>query len=52
MLARNDEVDGAARSIQALEDRFNHKYHYPWIFLNDVPFDQTFIEYVISIRPV
>ncbi|KAI0086043.1 glycosyltransferase family 15 protein, partial [Irpex rosettiformis] len=46
MLARNDEVDGAARSIQTLEDRFNHKFHYPWVFLNDVPFDQTFIDMV------
>jgi mannosyltransferase len=44
MLARNEEVDGAARSIQSFEDRFNYKYNYPWVFLNDVPFDQTFIE--------
>lgn len=30
--------------MRSLEDRFNHKYKYPWTFLNDVPFTEEFIE--------
>ncbi|CCH42697.1 Glycolipid 2-alpha-mannosyltransferase [Wickerhamomyces ciferrii] len=29
-------------TIQSIEDRFNHQYHYDWVFLNDVPFTQEF----------
>ena len=42
MLCRNEEVDGAIKSIRELEDRFNHKYHYPWVFLNEVEFTDDF----------
>lgn len=42
MLCRNEEVDGAVKSIRELEDRFNHKYHYPWVFLNEVEFTADF----------
>ncbi|KAI0004656.1 glycosyltransferase family 15 protein [Russula compacta] len=42
MLARNSDVDGAVRSIREMEDRFNHKYHYPWVFLNEQPFSNDF----------
>ncbi len=40
MLTTNSESDirGAVQSVRQLEDRFNHKHHYPWIFLNDKPF--------------
>lgn len=44
MLVRNWELDEALRSMRSLEDRFNSKYHYVWTFLNDVPFDDEFIE--------
>lgn len=44
MLARNEELRGVLESMRSLEDRFNRKYHYPWIFYNDVPFDSDFIE--------
>ena len=44
MLVRNSELEGALDSMRSLEDRFNNKYHYDWTFLNDVPFDQDFIE--------
>ena len=46
MLARNSEVNGAAEAVKQLEDRFNHKYHYPWVFLNDEPFSEDFIQCV------
>ncbi|EMC91518.1 glycosyltransferase family 15 protein [Baudoinia panamericana UAMH 10762] len=42
-LARNSDVWEIARSIRQVEDRFNRKYHYDWVFLNDAEFDETFI---------
>ncbi|KAL3228918.1 putative mannosyltransferase KTR2 [Nakaseomyces bracarensis] len=43
MLVRNWELEGALKSMRALEDRFNHRYQYDWVFLNDVPFTDDFI---------
>lgn len=42
MLARNSDTDGALKSVRELEDRFNHKYQYPWVFLNEEPFSDDF----------
>lgn len=44
MLVRNEELEGALMSMRSLEDRFNKDYKYPWVFLNDVPFKDSFIE--------
>lgn len=44
MLARNSDVLGAIRSIESLEKQFNRWFHYPIIFLNDVPWEQTFVD--------
>ncbi|KAK5153804.1 alpha-1,2-mannosyltransferase ktr1 [Oleoguttula sp. CCFEE 6159] len=41
-LARNSDVWEIARSIRQVEDRFNKRYNYDWVFLNDAPFDDTF----------
>ncbi|KAF2771573.1 glycosyl transferase [Teratosphaeria nubilosa] len=41
-LARNGDVWEISRSIRQVEDRFNHKYNYDWVFLNDAEFDETF----------
>lgn len=41
-LARNQDVWDIARSIREVEDRFNRRYNYDWVFLNDKPFDDTF----------
>ncbi|TQS35922.1 hypothetical protein Golomagni_03643 [Golovinomyces magnicellulatus] len=41
-LARNSDVWDIARSIRQVEDRFNRKFHYDWVFLNDQPFDSLF----------
>jgi alpha 1,2-mannosyltransferase len=43
-LIRNHEIWDIARSIRQIEDRFNRNYHYPWVFLNDVPFTDEFIQ--------
>jgi alpha 1,2-mannosyltransferase len=41
-LARNENVWGLASSIQQVEDRFNRRYNYDWVFLNDVDFSEEF----------
>lgn len=28
--------------MRQIEDRFNHQFHYSWVFLNDEPFTQEF----------
>ncbi|KAI8090077.1 nucleotide-diphospho-sugar transferase [Gilbertella persicaria] len=43
VLVRNKELYALRSSMRYLEDRFNHKYHYPWIFLNEEPFTEEFI---------
>ncbi|KAE9389454.1 glycosyl transferase [Gymnopus androsaceus JB14] len=34
-LSRNSELKGVLSSMRSLENRFNRKYQYPWVFLND-----------------
>ena len=46
ILARNSDLAGTVRSIREIEDRFNRRYRYPYVFLNDEPFDDKFKEYV------
>lgn len=41
-LARNSDVWEISRSIRQVEDRFNRRYNYDWVFLNDGDFDDTF----------
>jgi alpha 1,2-mannosyltransferase len=48
-LARNGDVWEIAKSIRHIEDRFNHKYGYDWVFLNDQPFDETFKKVTTSL---
>ncbi|KAG1732979.1 glycolipid 2-alpha-mannosyltransferase-domain-containing protein [Suillus lakei] len=40
MLARNSDLDG-------LEANFNHKFKYPWMFLNDEPFSYRFKRHTV-----
>jgi len=42
MLARNSDLDNAVRSVREAEDRFNRKFKYPWVFLNEEPFTEEF----------
>ena len=48
-LARNSDVWDIARSIRQVEDRFNRRYKYDWVFLNDKPFDATFKKVTASL---
>lgn len=42
MLARNSEVDDVVKSMKSMERHFNQWFNYPWVFLNDVEFDDNF----------
>lgn len=42
MLVRNFELHEALGSIRQLEDRFNKRFKYPWVFLNDDEFTDEF----------
>ena len=44
MLVRNSELDNALSSVTQLEERFNKRFGYPWVFLNEVPFTDEFKE--------
>ena len=46
ILVRNHEVEQTVESLQQIEDRFNKKYGYNYVFLNEVPFTEQFIKYV------
>ncbi|OMH80090.1 Glycolipid 2-alpha-mannosyltransferase 1 [Zancudomyces culisetae] len=41
-LVRNSDLHGIRKTIREVEDRFNRKFGYPYIFLNDVPFTDEF----------
>ncbi|GAA5837036.1 hypothetical protein JCM11251_004480 [Rhodosporidiobolus azoricus] len=42
VLVRESDLYEILPSIQQVEDRFNKRYHYPWIFLNDGDFSDDF----------
>ncbi|KAF9429691.1 alpha 1,2-mannosyltransferase 2.4.1 [Podila epigama] len=44
VLCRERELDDIIRTIQILEQRFNHKYHYPYAFFNDISFSKHFVD--------
>jgi len=42
MLARNGDLPGVVKSMKQMEDRFNKKFHYPYVFLNEESFTDKF----------
>ncbi|KAF9583750.1 hypothetical protein BGW38_008662 [Lunasporangiospora selenospora] len=42
MLLREKDLYGAKEAIRQIEDRFNHRYGYPYVFLNEKPFSEMF----------
>ncbi|KXN89248.1 Glycolipid 2-alpha-mannosyltransferase 1 [Leucoagaricus sp. SymC.cos] len=42
ILARNSDVHGVASSVKQMEDRFNKKFGYDYVLLNDQPFEDKF----------
>lgn len=41
-LARNRDIWELLESIRQIEDKFNSKFHYDWVFLNDEEFNEEF----------
>ena len=48
-LARNSELYDLIQAIRRVEDRFNRKFNYDWVFLNDEDFSQEFIDLTTAI---
>ncbi|KAH6883078.1 hypothetical protein J4E91_003115 [Alternaria rosae] len=48
VLARNKELDGVIQSVKSIERHFNRWFHYPYVFLNDGDFNETFRETVLA----
>jgi alpha 1,2-mannosyltransferase len=46
MLARNGDLSGVVKSLKQMEDRFNKRFRYPYVFLNEEPFTDEFKECV------
>ena len=42
--ARNSDINGIMFSMKQMEDRFNKKFNYDYVFLNEQPFEQRFKE--------
>lgn len=42
LLARNSDLNGVITSMKQMEDRFNKKFQYPYVFLNEEPFSDEF----------
>ncbi|CDS10110.1 hypothetical protein LRAMOSA02787 [Lichtheimia ramosa] len=48
ILTRNSELDALRKTMQQLEARFNSKFNYPYVFLNDEEFTDEFRELTTS----
>ncbi|CAG8479665.1 5801_t:CDS:2 [Acaulospora colombiana] len=42
VLIRNGDLHSFRATMRQLEDRYNHKYNYPYVFLNNEPFTEEF----------
>jgi len=49
VLARNGDLDGVIMSMKQMEDRFNKKFQYSWVFLNEEPFSEEFKKYTTEL---
>ncbi|BGP14173.1 hypothetical protein JCM10213v2_002113 [Rhodosporidiobolus nylandii] len=49
VLVRESDLWEILPSIQQMEDRFNHRFHYPYVFLNDGLFSNDFKERVSNL---
>ncbi|KAM0792249.1 hypothetical protein ACM66B_004943 [Microbotryomycetes sp. NB124-2] len=47
-LVRNGEKDAMQNSMRSVEAKFNRKFGYPWVFMNDEPFTDEFKKAVLS----
>lgn len=48
-LVRNSELVALMATIKQIEETFNNKFHYPYVFLNDRPFTDRFKKQIQSL---
>ncbi|KAH7103907.1 glycosyltransferase family 15 protein [Auriculariales sp. MPI-PUGE-AT-0066] len=48
VLAREVDLPGVLTSMQQMEDRFNHRFKYPWVFLNERPYSERFVNWTTA----
>ena len=48
MLTRNQEIEDVIKTLENIEIRFNQWFQYPYVFLNDEPFDELFQSEVLK----
>lgn len=51
VLTRNNEKDAITETIVNFEDKFNKNFNYPYVFLNNEAFDETFKNAIRAIVP-
>ncbi len=51
ILCRNTDLTRIIGSIREIEDRFNRRYNYPYVLLNEVEFNDDFKKRVFSTSP-
>lgn len=49
ILCRNEDLEDIKKSLISFESTFNSKYHYPYAFLNDKPWEKSFIDEVTKV---
>ena len=49
MLARNSDLEEATDALRSFELQFNHRYHYPVVFLNNEPWTDEFKQGVSAV---
>ncbi|CCE66256.1 hypothetical protein TPHA_0P00980 [Tetrapisispora phaffii CBS 4417] len=42
MVTKNEELYDVLLTVKNVEDRFNLKYNYDWVFVNNIPFSEDF----------
>ncbi|ORY97229.1 glycolipid 2-alpha-mannosyltransferase-domain-containing protein [Syncephalastrum racemosum] len=49
ILVRNSELGAMRRTLREFEDRFNRRFNYPYVFLNDEPFTEVFQQSILQL---
>ncbi|KAF8175786.1 glycosyltransferase family 15 protein [Pholiota molesta] len=51
ILCRNSDLQSTVQSIREVEDRFNRRYQYPYVLLNEVEFTEDFKRRISVLTP-
>ncbi|CAL9731245.1 probable mannosyltransferase Ktr4p [Monosporozyma unispora] len=50
-LVQNQDISSIISTIEQLEDKFNNKFGYPYTFMNDAEFSDTFKKEILALLP-